>query len=95
MYMYMPAADCPKASKLTFFEALFSQPTLATMKGWLGMIWVLFLWWGEEDKGAVDKYGEMVNIVVRDRKTKFSKLDPCIFSLLSIHYVLIENVTDR
>ena len=45
----------------------------------------------------------MVNIVVRDRKTKFSKLNPCIFSLLSILssrgvfflHVLIETVTDR
>ena len=27
---------------------------------------------GGEDKGAVGKYGEMINIVVRDRKTKFS-----------------------
>ena len=45
MYMYMPAADCPKALKLTFFIALFSQSTLATVTGWLRMIWELF-WWG-------------------------------------------------
>ena len=43
MYMYMPAADCPKALKLTFFVALFSQSTLATVTGWLRMIWELFL----------------------------------------------------
>ena len=48
MYMYMPAADCPKALKLTFFVALFSQSTLATVTGWLRMIWELF-WWGGED----------------------------------------------
>ena len=76
MYMYMPAADCPKALKLTFFVALISQSTLATVTGWLGMIRILFLGkgggGGEEVKGAVGKYGEMVNIVVRDRKTKFS-----------------------
>ena len=73
MYMYMPAADCPKALKLTFFVALISQSTLETVTGWLGMIRILFLGkgGGEEDKGAVGKYGEMVNIVVRDRKTKF------------------------
>ena len=28
-------------------------------------------WDDKEDKGAVGKYGEMVNIVVRDRKSKF------------------------
>ena len=42
MYMYMPAADCPKAVQLTFFVALCSQSTLATVMGWLGMIWELF-----------------------------------------------------
>ena len=40
----------------------------------------------------------MVNIVVRDRKTKFSKLNPCIFSLLSIlssRGVFFSSCTDR
>lgn len=42
--MYMPApADYPKALKLTFFVALFSQSTLATVTEWLGMIGVFFL----------------------------------------------------
>ena len=45
MYMYMSAADCPKALNMTFFVALFSQSTLATVTGWLRMIWELF-WWG-------------------------------------------------
>ena len=52
MYMYMPAADCPKALKLTFFVALFSQSTLATVTGWLRMIWELFLL-GGGDRAAV------------------------------------------
>lgn len=84
--MYMPApADYPKALKLTFFVALFSQSTLATVTEWLGMIGVFFLeGGGRGDEGTEGKYGEMVKTVVRDRKTKFSKLDPCIFSLLSI-----------
>ena len=43
MYTYMPAADYPKALKLTFLVALFSQSTLATVTEWLGMIRVLFL----------------------------------------------------
>ena len=82
--MYMPAADCPKALKLTFFVALFSQSTLATVTGWLRMIWELF-WWGGGGGGWSGLGNEkMVKIVVRDRKTKFSKLDPCIFFLLSI-----------
>ena len=84
--MYMPApADYPKALRLTFFVALFSQSTLATVTEWLGMIRVLFLegGGGREDEGTVGKYGEMVKTVVRDSKTKFSKFDPCIFSLLS------------
>ena len=49
--MYMPAADCPKALKLTFFVALFSQSTLATVMGWLRMIWEFF-WWGGGGDGA-------------------------------------------
>ena len=58
--MCMPVADCPKALKLTFFVALFSQSTLATVTGWLGMIRILFLGVGAgggggEDKGAVGK----------------------------------------
>ena len=92
----MPAADCPKASKLTFFVALFSQSTLATVTGWPRMIWVLFFWWGEEDKGAVEKDREMVNIVVHDRKTKFSNSIPVYF--LSYQFYLAEGCslcTDR
>ena len=50
MYMYMPAADCPKALKLTFFVALFSQSTLVTVTRWLRMIWELF--WLEGGDGA-------------------------------------------
>ena len=41
---------------------------------------------GGEDKGAVGKYREMVNIVVGDRKRKFSKLDPCIIYFLSYQF---------
>ena len=62
MYMCMPAADCPKVLKPTFFVALFSQSiTLATVMGWLGMIRILFLGGvGGKDEGAVGKYGGMV-----------------------------------
>ena len=49
----MPAADCTKALKLTFFVALFSQSTLATVTGWLRMIWELFLLGGGGDGAAV------------------------------------------
>ena len=52
MYMYMPAADCPKALKLTFFVALFSQSTLVTVTRWLRMIWELFWWGGAGEDGA-------------------------------------------
>ena len=61
MYMCMPAADCQKALKLTFFVALFSQSiTLATVMGWLGMIRILLGGVGGKDEGAVGKYGGMV-----------------------------------
>ena len=55
--MCMNVADCPKALKLTFFVAFFSQSTLATVTGWLGMSRILFLGagGGGEDKGAVGK----------------------------------------
>ena len=52
MYMYMPAADCPKALNMTFFVAFFSQSTLATVTGWLRMIWELFWWGGAGEDGA-------------------------------------------
>ena len=58
MYMYMPAADCTKALKLTFFVALFSQSTLATVTAWLRMLWELFLLGGGMGRQWVMRNGK-------------------------------------